>query len=160
RLQILLIGSPRIPGTCTLWRRVAALSLGSSVARKCSKATCFIVSPIGGGNTEVRERAEFWSSSSGPQLRGLAISQFELTKSRSRDNHTSIVELLLQAPLVLADLTGGNANVFYEVAIRHAANLPIIHMIDAGERPPFDVSQFRAITLRHNDLKIADVARK
>ena len=56
-----------------------------------------------------------------------------------------IIERLLTADLVVAYLTGQNANVFYELAIRHAAKKPIVHLYKSGETLPFDVSQLRAI---------------
>jgi ribosomal protein L20A (L18A) len=64
-----------------------------------------------------------------------------------------IVERLLGAPLVVADLTGRNENVYYELAIRHAANKPVIHIITAGEDAPFDVKDMRFIPF---DLKDPD----
>jgi len=35
--------------------------------------------------------------------------------------------------LVIADLTGKNPNVFYELAVRHIVRKPCIHMIRKGE---------------------------
>jgi hypothetical protein len=55
-------------------------------------------------------------------------------------------------------MTGHNPNVFYELAVRHGANKPVVHMIAKGENIPFDVAANRAIyyTL---DLEGADIAR-
>ena len=61
---------------------------------------------------------------------------------------TQVVERLLEADLVVADLSGLNANVFYELAIRHAIfEKPVVHIIatEAVKRMPFDVNQVRAI---------------
>jgi hypothetical protein len=38
------------------------------------------------------------------------------------------VTLLLEADLVIADLTTNNANVYYELSLRHAIGKPVIHM--------------------------------
>jgi hypothetical protein len=47
--------------------------------------------------------------------------------------------------MVIADLTGWNPNVFYELALRHVVRKPIVQLIQYGERIPFDVAQNRTI---------------
>ena len=39
----------------------------------------------------------------------------------------------------------GNPNVFYELAVRHVACKPVVHLITAGEQIPFDVANMRAV---------------
>ena len=56
-----------------------------------------------------------------------------------------IIEQLLEAPLVVADLSDRNANVYYELAIRHAVKKPVVHLITKGQEAPFDVNQMRYI---------------
>jgi hypothetical protein len=56
-----------------------------------------------------------------------------------------MINALLNAELVIADLSLLNPNAFYEIGIRHMAQKPIIHMQLAAEKPPFDVSLYRAI---------------
>ena len=58
---------------------------------------------------------------------------------------TQIVERIINSPLVVADLSEHNPNVFYELAIRHAIQKPVIHIIHHEDRIPFDVQQFRTI---------------
>ncbi|MCH7583824.1 MAG: hypothetical protein IH941_01545 [Acidobacteria bacterium] len=54
---------------------------------------------------------------------------------------------VMTAPLVIADLTGANPNVMYELAIRHLTNGPSIQIaeyIEGGSRP-FDVGVIRTL---------------
>ncbi len=65
---------------------------------------------------------------------------------------------LLNAELVIADLSFLNPNAFYEIGIRHMAQKPIIHMQLATQEPPFDLSLYRAIKFsltKHRDLGVA-----
>lgn len=66
-----------------------------------------------------------------------------------------IIDKLLNADLVIADLTFLNPNAFYEIGIRHVVARPIIHMNLATERIPFDISLYLSLkfSVAHpNDL--------
>ena len=57
-----------------------------------------------------------------------------------------IIELLFQAELVVADLSGRNANVFYELGVRHVLfRCGTIPVIREGENLPFDIANYRAV---------------
>ncbi len=71
-----------------------------------------------------------------------------------------IVERLLEDPLVLADLTDRNANVFYELAIRHAVFKPVVQIIKAGESIPFDVAVMRTVQVDLTDPDSVEAARE
>ncbi|MFF0487941.1 tetratricopeptide repeat protein [Nocardia sp. NPDC004068] len=60
-----------------------------------------------------------------------------------------ILELVQSAELCIIDLTGHNANVFYECGRRHENARPFIQLIKRGEKLPFDVAGIRTI---HYDL--------
>jgi hypothetical protein len=58
-----------------------------------------------------------------------------------------VIEYLLKARLVVVDLSFHNPNVFYELAIRHAARLPTVQVTRAQDRIPFDVNQNRTVQI-------------
>ena len=69
-----------------------------------------------------------------------------------------VINDLLTAALVVADLSFLNPNVFYEIGIRHMAQKAIVHMQRASEAIPFDLSLYRAIKFsltRHRELENA-----
>ena len=52
---------------------------------------------------------------------------------------SQIIQHLIEDPLVIADLSERNPNVFYELAIRHVTRKPVVQIIDSNEELPFDV---------------------
>jgi hypothetical protein len=70
-----------------------------------------------------------------------------------------VIEHLLEDELVIADLSGRNPNVFYEVAVRHAVARPVVHLITAGETIPFDVAHMRAVTYALDDPDLLEEAQ-
>jgi hypothetical protein len=63
-----------------------------------------------------------------------------------------VIEYLLRARLVVVDLSFHNPNVFYELAIRHAARLPVVQLIRTADRIPFDVNQIRTVVIDTTDI--------
>lgn len=66
----------------------------------------------------------------------------------------------MKAKAAVADLTGGNPNVYYELSVRHGAQLPVVLIAEEGTKLPFDISQSRVIFFNHTDLNSAGNARK
>jgi hypothetical protein len=134
-----------------------------------SKKVCFVIGPIGDPGTDVRRDADWL-------LRGIINpvfakhfhDQFEVPIRADAIVepgiiHTQVIRKLLEAELVIADLSRHNANAFYELAIRHAIRLPTIHMIHKDWKLPFDVAPHRAITFgrdEHAELEKAQADLK
>ncbi|HEV2764226.1 MAG TPA: hypothetical protein VGV38_14680, partial [Pyrinomonadaceae bacterium] len=60
--------------------------------------------------------------------------------------HRAMFERLLLCDFAVADLTTANANVFYELGVRHAARPATTLAIFAGQQfLPFDVNYLRAL---------------
>ena len=62
--------------------------------------------------------------------------------------------------MVVADLTDANANVYYELAIRHLLKKPVVHLITEGQQPPFDVAPMRYVAYNLTDLDSVERAKK
>ena len=71
----------------------------------------------------------------------------------SPDKITSlVVKRIREADLVVADITGHNPNVFYELAIAHGYQRPVVHLGQKGEKLPFDIADMRTIFYDETDL--------
>jgi nucleoside 2-deoxyribosyltransferase len=58
---------------------------------------------------------------------------------------TQVLRELIEADVVIADLTGTNPNVMYEVGIRQATVKPFVLMAEKGQRLPFDLNDLRTV---------------
>src|SRR4051812_42166916 len=73
--------------------------------------------------------------------------------------HKPMFERLILCEFAVADLTTANANVFYELGVRHSVRprSTILLFAEGGTQLPFDVAPLRAIPYRLNpDGKPAD----
>ncbi|HEY2711090.1 MAG TPA: hypothetical protein VGI60_01140 [Chthoniobacterales bacterium] len=61
-----------------------------------------------------------------------------------------IIEGILDSALIIADLTGKNANVFYELGIAHALTNKTIMTSQRREDVPFDIANYRVVLYEHN----------
>ncbi len=88
-------------------------------------------------------------------VRKVLDADYEVVRADQIDDEglitNQVIEHLLDDDLVVADLTGLNPNVFYEIAVRHAARKPIIHLITKGQQIPFDVANMRAVPYALDD---------
>lgn len=55
----------------------------------------------------------------------------------------SVIEQVSRAKVLLADSTGKNDNVFYELGLYHAANKPVVFTTGGLEDVPFDLRHLR-----------------
>lgn len=123
--------------------------------------TCFVIAPIGEPNSEIRIRSD-------KVLRHIIAPAAEECgyKTLRADQiaepgiiTTQVIQHIMDDPLVIADLTGPNANVFYELAVRHAIKKPLVQIIEKGQQIPFDLAATRTIVVNHQDLDSADEAK-
>lgn len=116
--------------------------------------TCFIVSPIGPEDSEIRRRADLTLRHIiTPACQELEYDAVRADKMSDPGIITShVINKIISADMVVADLTGHNPNVFYELAIRHTLRRPVVQLMAKGELLPFDVAQTRTIFVDLYDL--------
>ena len=127
-----------------------------------AERTAFVISPIGDPNSKERKRADqILNHVIDPIVSELGYKAVRSDKIDKPGIITSqIINHIMNDPLVIADLTGHNPNVFYELAVRHAIKKPVIQLIKRGERIPFDISTQRTIQIDHKDLDSVAEAKK
>lgn len=115
----------------------------------------FIVSQIGAPGSSERVQADTFrefivEKAAGP--RGyVCVRADDIDQSGSINQQ--IIEHLMSDDVVVADFTGYNANVFYELAIRHASQKPFIPMTTSGHGAPSDLTGNRYIEYDLNDVR-------
>lgn len=123
---------------------------------------CFVVTPIGEEGTETRRRSDLvLKHIISPAVRECGYEPVRADKiSETGIITTHLIQHIAEDPMMVADLTERNANVFYELALRHALRLPVIQIMDKGQKPPFDVAATRIVLLDHTDLDSVEEAKK
>ena len=124
---------------------------------------CFFIAPLGEEESGVRTRSDlilqFIVRPAAEEL-GLSAVRGDELAAPGQITHR-VIDHLLRARAAVADLTGRNPNVYYELAVRHMAQLPVALIVAADEQPlPFDVQQMSVIRFDHRDLKSADQCRR
>ncbi|MBB3946022.1 hypothetical protein GGQ73_001968 [Rhizobium skierniewicense] len=120
-------------------------------SNKASKQlkTCFVVGPIGASSTPTRTHADWLLNGIIKPTFSDHFSDFEVIRSDTISSpgmiDTQMITHLLEAELVIVDMSLLNANAFYEMGIRHMVAKPVIHMFLEGTEIPFDVKPYRAI---------------
>ena len=113
--------------------------------------SCFVVSAFGANADEQRRHKQVLRH----LVQKVLGDRFRVIRADEIDDEglitNQIIEHLIDDDLVVADLTGLNPNVFYEIAVRHAARKPIVHLITSDQEIPFDVANMRAIQYALDD---------
>jgi hypothetical protein len=132
----------------------------SSKSETAIRPVAFVISPIGQFGSEVRRKADL-------TLKYIIKAALEPDYVVVRADHeespdsisTKMIERIVEAQLVVADLTDHNPNVFYELAVAHSFGRPVVHLIDATQEPPFDVVDQRVIKYDIRDFDSVAAAR-
>lgn len=133
------------------------------MSKEKEQQTCFVVSPIGQEGSPPRRHADWVFNGI---IRPVFEKHYPAFKVERADKITEpgqinsqVIDRLLNSTVVIADLSFLNANVFYELGIRHMAEKPIIHMQRVGEDIPFDVSIYRAIKFSLDEFEQLETAK-
>ncbi|MFB7976883.1 hypothetical protein [Streptomyces vinaceus] len=114
---------------------------------------CFVVGPIGDPHAEHGSpEREAYEHHLGifEQVIAPACEKYGVTAVRADgiahagDINEQICRHVVESDLVIADVSGGNPNVMYELGLRHITGKPTIHIGEAGQLP-FDIASIRTI---------------
>ncbi|MBL8598844.1 MAG: hypothetical protein JNL14_14000 [Devosia sp.] len=108
--------------------------------------TCFVMMPFGQW-TDMSYRDVFI-----PAIREAGMEPVRADELFSTGSVIEqIWEQISRAKVLLADLTGKNANVFYELGLAHAANKPVVFTTAQLDDVPFDLRHLRVATYDQRD---------
>jgi hypothetical protein len=120
------------------------------------ETTCFYVTPIGEEGSDERKHSDLiLGQIVEPAIEALGLDLVVVRADRLTQPgmiSQQILQHVLGARLVVADLSFHNPNVFYELAIRHATGLPTVLISRAAESVPFDVADLRVLRVDMTDL--------
>lgn len=108
--------------------------------------TCFVMMPF-----------DAWQDQYYKELFSPAIKEAGMEPLRADELFSTgtvieqIWEQIQKSKILLADLTGKNANVFYELGLAHAARKPVVFISANLDDIPFDLRHLRVITYDFND---------
>ena len=122
---------------------------------------CFVIAPIGESGSDIRKRSDqVLKHIIRPAVESCgykAVRADEIAEPGIITNQ--IIRHVVDDPLVIADLTGQNPNVFYELAIRHYIGKPLVQIINKVKDIPFDISSTRTILVDHQDPDSVEKAK-
>lgn len=125
------------------------------------KKTCFIITPIGEDNSDIRRHingiidAAIIPSIDDEYTVIVPHRMYETTAITKQ-----IYQSIFKCNLVIANLTGLNPNVMYELAIRFCIGKPVIIIAEEGTVLPFDVKDHRAIFYANDAMGILELQNK
>lgn len=123
---------------------------------------CFVIMPFGNPKLEKEKTDKFeriYSHWIKPTIESIRINakadNFISCHRADKENRpgeiiTHIIENLATSDIVIADLTGRNPNVFYELGVRHAIRNTTILISEDIEDIPFDLRGLRTIHYRYH----------
>lgn len=123
---------------------------------------CFVIAPIGKEGSDVRVRSDqVLNHIISPAAKECGYETVRADQISEPGLITSqVIQHVVEDPLVVADLSGWNPNVFYELSLRHALKKPVVQIINASESIPFDIAASRTIHVDHHDLDSAAKAKE
>lgn len=120
----------------------------------------FVICQIGNPGSQTRARTdELCDFVLKPPLeeRGLRLARADEDPTPGTVS-VQIIQAIVDAKVVVADLTGRNANVYYELGVAHSFAKPLLILVDSTDSLAFDLQGERAIVIGDDGAEIG--ARK
>lgn len=114
--------------------------------QRTDKKRCFIITPIGNDNDSIRRHIDgIIDAAIKPALEPdyEVVAAHKITETGTITKQ--IIKEIYQDELAIANLTGNNPNVMYELAIRYCLGKPVLTIAEKGTNLPFDDMPERTI---------------
>ncbi|MCB1029367.1 MAG: hypothetical protein KDB24_16570 [Microthrixaceae bacterium] len=110
---------------------------------------CFFITPLGPDLGPVRSRSDdILELIISPVMSAFNLDVVRADQIGQPGRITAqVIGAIVSAEVVVADLTGANANVYYELGVAHSLGRPVISMVDKVRSLAFDIAHDRAIVL-------------
>jgi hypothetical protein len=127
-------------------------------------ATCFVIGPIGDKQAAVgsverlryEESMRVWDYVIKPACDALGIEPVRADMIAEPGEITDqVCRRLRDEDIVIADVTGGNANVLYELGLRHTTNKLTVQLGEKGKLP-FDITVVRTIPFVRSETGLVE----
>ena len=123
---------------------------------------CFVIGPIGDSQSEERINADWVLEYILKPVLEDPEFNYEVDRADKGDPGLITEQLIIsihEADLIVADLTGLNPNVFYELGIAHTLKKTIIHLMTVGKSLPFDIQDYRGVFYDRSTVPGIDQAK-
>jgi hypothetical protein len=121
---------------------------------------CFIVSPIGADGSDIRIAADFFRED---VVRAALSADFTIKRaddySEAGNITSQVIQAIANADLIVADLTGRNANVYYELGVAHSYKIHVVPMISDVEPLPIPFDNYMERTISYS-LKTVETRKR
>ncbi len=117
-----------------------------------NEKSCFVIMPFSKTTDEHTE--DYWTRHFDNFLKPL-IEELDLDANRSKplrgDILRQIITDLVTSPVVVADLTDNNSNVYWELGVRQSFKHGTVTIAEKGTKLPFDISSKGTLTYHTKD---------
>ena len=122
---------------------------------------CFVIMPISSQpNYDDDHFTLVYEDIIAPAIRANSMEPYRGDDSKNTNLiQLDILNRVIKTPIAVCDMSAKNPNVFFELGMRQAFDLPTVLLIDDATDAPFDVGALRYVNYRkemkHRDVKLA-----
>lgn len=123
-----------------------------------NKTECFVIMPI---SSQIGyEEGHFqlvYEDIIQPSIEATGMSSYRADETNNTNLiHLDILRRVIETPIAVCDMSSKNPNVFYELGMRQAFDMPTVLIKDDVTDTPFDISSLRYVTynkvMKHRDV--------
>jgi hypothetical protein len=124
------------------------------------KVKCFVIMPISNQNGYEDNHFQFvYEDIICPAIDLAGMTPFRADETKNTNLiHLDILRNAIDAPIAICDMSAKNPNVFYELGVRQAFDMPTVLMRDDVTTIPFDINGLRYVTY-NKDMKHRSVIK-